>query len=184
MGATRLTLFLVIVLLFATSKLQAQAKLKAGGGINYISNNFPEEHLNDYLAFSFNLSYTIFRRQDFSVAVESATSFKKGDDQNKTSLGVTTSVPVTLQYHLKNTLIHAGAGPAYLKQKEANYQYNQSVSGAYLNITTGVGFAGKPFFLDVIYPEYNIRFSYLKSFASARENAAMISLIIFLRGVE
>jgi hypothetical protein len=89
-----------------------------------------------------------------------------------------------LQYHLKKSLIYIGGGPAYLKQKEANYQYNQSVSGPYLNLTAGVGLGAKPIFLGVIYPEYNIRFSFLKSFRNNRENAGMISLILFLRGIE
>jgi hypothetical protein len=171
------------VLVFTVSKLSAQTKVKAGVGINYISNNFPEEHLNDYLAFSFNLSYTLFRHQNFSVAVESATSLRKKEENDQTSVGVTSLLPVTLQYQLKKTLIYAGSGPAYLKQKESSYQYNQKVSGAYLNFTAGVGLSSKPFLLDVIYPEYNIRFSFLKSFSGNQENAGMISLILYLRGV-
>lgn len=183
--STKKSWFLLFVIsLFIISNLSAQTKVKAGAGINYISNNFPEEHLNDYLAFSFNLSYTLFRHQDFSVAVESATSLRKKEEYDQKSVGVTTSLPVTLQYQLKKALIYAGGGPAYLKQKEESYQYNQKVSGAYLNFTAGVGLASKPFLLGVIYPEYNIRFSFLKSFKENQENAGMISLILFLRGVE
>ena len=172
--------FFLLINLIST----AQTKVKAGGGINYISNNFPEEQLNDYLAFSFHLSYTLFQHQDFSVAVESATSLKRKEDYDKTSVGVITSLPVTLQYQLKNTLLYAGTGPAYLKQKETTYQYNEKVSGAYLNMMAGVGFSSKPFLLGVIYPEYNIRLSFLKSFRDDRENVGMISLILFLRGVK
>lgn len=184
MNLKKFTLLIFVTFLLAGTPSWAQTKLKAGAGINYVSNNFPEDQLNDYLAFSFNLSYTLLRRQNFSVAVESATSYKRKLENDKTSLGLVTSVPLTLQYQLKRSLIYAGAGPAFLKQKEVSYQYHQSVSGPYLNVTAGVGFSSKNYILGVIYPEYNIRLSFLNSFRDNRENAGMISLILFLRGVE
>lgn len=184
MNLKKFTLFFLVSFLLAGNPSWAQTKLKAGAGINYVSNDFPEDQLNDYLAFSFNLSYTILRRQNFSVAVESATTYKRKEENDKTSLGVVSSVPLTLQYQLNRSLIYAGAGPAFLRQKETSYQYNQSVSGPYLNVTAGVGLSAKTNILDVIYPEYNIRLSFLNSFRDNRENAGMISLILFLRGVE
>jgi hypothetical protein len=176
---TAITFFTFI----AGNQLIAQGRFKAGGGINYISNTYPQTHLYDYFAPSVNLSYSLLRKSVFGVAIENATSLRLSgvaSDADYKS-GFTTSFPLLASLTLPKINIHAGTGPAYVQQVSKSNSFNERQSGFFLHSIVGVGFGRKSIFNGIISPEYNIRLSFLKNLSNPASDGGMISFIVFLK---
>src|SRR5947209_5515314 len=139
--------------------LPAQRKLKAGVGLNFISGNSDIIDLDSYFAPSVHINYTFYQYSRFSLALESATSFKVVYDKDLRRSGFTTSLPVMMQYDFRKTLVYIGAGPAYLSQSVITSQYKHRIDGPCLNMTAGAGFTCKRL---LFIPEINPRLSFFK----------------------
>ena len=178
----RLAIILTVALA-ASSTGFAQARFKAGLGINYVSNMYEQPHLYDYFAPSFNANYTFVKASKFGLAIETATSLRLSGqaDQVDYKTGFTSSLPVIASIDLPKLSLYAGTGPAYVKQTTRDKNFEERASGYYLNNLAGVEFKGKGLG-DAVYTEYNIRLSYLSSLNKPAYDGGMISFIVFLRG--
>lgn len=177
-------LITIICVFTITATTFCQGRLKVGGGVSYVTNDFKQkEHLNNYFAPSANINYTFLRKAGFGLALESATTFKASATQNdeERSLGFTSSLPIIASYNLKKTGLYAGGGPAYIKQTEKTKLYNERVSDYFLNTIAGVSFKGPSILGDLVYFEYNVRISYFKNLRNSTGDAGILSFIVFLK---
>ena len=177
-----LTIFILLGFIFFNSSVNAQSKFKAGLGLNWVSTYKDIPDMSDYITTSVNLSYTFCRLNKFSIALENTTSFKNKQIRDTTKMGFITALPAMLQYDFKKLLIYGGAGPAYLNIFRKDLHSKSSIEGLYYNFSVGTGFKLKPVFLDVLYPEVNVRLSYLKCPNNSNNDAGNLSFIVFLRG--
>lgn len=169
-------------LIFLNSSVNAQSKFKAGLGLNFVSTYKDIPDMSDYVSTSVNFSYTFCRLNKFSLAFESSTSFKNKQKRDTTKMGFITTLPLMAQYDFKKLLIYIGSGPAYLNIFRKDLHNKTSIEGLYYNFSAGAGFKLKPILLDVLYPELNVRLSYLKSPNNSNNDAGLLSIILFLRG--
>jgi hypothetical protein len=173
---------LLLISIVLVKNISAQGKFKAGAGVSYISNTFEAPHLYDYFAPSVNLSYSLIQKQRFGLAVESATTIRSTTNEDGRQQGFTSSLPLVASINFNKKSLFVGSGPAYVKQTTATNRYYEKGSGYFLNTMAGASFSGKPIIANFLYPEYNIRISYLRSLQKPAFDGATISLIIFLRG--
>lgn len=177
----QITITTILVILLNISSF-SQGKFKAGLGYNIITNDFEQQRLEAYTAPSLHFSYTFLRKSKFSMALETATSFKSDEeDVYNSKFGFTSSLPLMFQLDLRKINVYVGTGPAYFKQRVKAREYNELVSEYYINSMIGVGIPLKQILGDFIYLELNPRITYLKSFKGERLDAGMLSLAVFLR---
>lgn len=177
----RLTAFCIVFFYLLAQNASAQGRFKGGLGYNFISNNFDDQNLSDYFAPSLHLSYALVRSPQFSFGVESGTALRARQTAERERIIFLSALPVVAQFDWRKIGLHAGAGPAYLVQKDKTSQHSSSYSGFSLQSLAGVSFKAKPIIENLLYPEFQVRLSFLKNLKDKDQGAGALSVIAFLR---
>lgn len=179
--SARQTAFCFVFFCLLTYNASAQGRFKGGLGYNFISNSFDDQNLGDYFAPSLHLSYALVRSTQFSFGVESGTALKARQTAERERIIFLSALPLIAQYDWRKVGLHAGTGPAYLVQKDITSQHNSSYSGFFLQSLAGISFKAKPIIGDLLYPEFQVRLSYLKNMKDKDQGMGALSVIAFLR---
>jgi hypothetical protein len=161
----------------------AQGQFKAGIGAALVSNEGDHPAFNTFLAPSLHLGYAVSLSPVLKLGVENYLVLRSKETDNTRRYGFAAALPVTLEFRFPKVSFYTGAGPAYVSQRvENDNRYgNDRIRGSYGDIMVGAGFR-KRRIAEYLIMENSLRFHYLKSFSSTREDGVMLSFIVGIGG--
>lgn len=178
-------LFPALCFCFLSHQGYTQNRFKAGLGATLVSNAGNHPAFNAFVATSLHLGYALALSPKLKLGLENYLAVRLKEKESRRQEGFAVGLPVALEYRLPKVSFYTGAGPAYASQAVRNDGVwgTDRIRSTYADVMIGAGFR-KRRVAQYFETELNLRFHYLKNVSSTKEDGAMLSFFITVRGAD